>query len=214
MSGCLDAIVLDCDGVILESVDVKTRAFASTVKRLGPEAVDILLDYHLSHGGISRYEKYRHLWRELYGREIDDETLARLSRAFSAACVEGVLRAPFVPGAEAFIQAARERWPLYVASGTPEDELRQIFEARGLAPLFTGIYGSPRTKTELLATIMAENGYAPGRTLMVGDSITDLKAAQAAGTLFYSRGAFSNQPGGPDLTGLMAFIDGLPCPES
>ena len=214
MSGCLEAIVLDCDGVILESVDVKTRAFASTVKRLGPQAVEILLDYHRSHGGVSRFEKYRHLWRELYGREIDEQTLARLGEAFAAACFEGVMRAPFVPGAEAFILAARERWPLYVASGTPEDELRQIFDTRGLTGLFQGVYGSPRTKADLLARIIAEHDYAPSRTLMVGDSVTDLAAARAAGSMFYGRGEFPDQPSAADLTGLMDFIDGLPCPGS
>ena len=46
----LDLVIFDCDGVILESVDVKTQAFGLAVAEHGPEAVDRLLEYHLENG--------------------------------------------------------------------------------------------------------------------------------------------------------------------
>ena len=55
----LDCIVFDCDGVIMESVECKTRAFGRTVENHGPEAVAQLVEYHLAHGGVSRFEKFR-----------------------------------------------------------------------------------------------------------------------------------------------------------
>lgn len=42
----LSLIVFDCDGVILESVDAKTKAFAQVAEPLGAEARDRLVLYH------------------------------------------------------------------------------------------------------------------------------------------------------------------------
>ena len=53
----LSLIVFDCDGVILESVDAKTKAFGQVAEPLGAEARDRLLLYHTLHGGVSRREK-------------------------------------------------------------------------------------------------------------------------------------------------------------
>ena len=39
----LSLIVFDCDGVILESVDAKTKAFAQVAEPLGAEARDRLV---------------------------------------------------------------------------------------------------------------------------------------------------------------------------
>ena len=47
----LSLIVFDCDGVILESVDAKTKAFAQVAEPLGAEARDRLVLYHTLHGG-------------------------------------------------------------------------------------------------------------------------------------------------------------------
>ena len=49
----LSLIVFDCDGVILESVDAKTKAFGQVAEPLGAEARDRLLLYHTLPGGVS-----------------------------------------------------------------------------------------------------------------------------------------------------------------
>ena len=51
-------ILFDCDGVILNSNKIKTRAFKLASIPFGKEASNTLEDYHLRHGGISRYEKF------------------------------------------------------------------------------------------------------------------------------------------------------------
>ena len=49
------AIIFDFDGVLVESVDVKTRAFCDMYSKYGEEIVEKVKEYHLSHGGISRF---------------------------------------------------------------------------------------------------------------------------------------------------------------
>ena len=71
----LSLIVFDCDGVILESVDAKTKAFGQVAEPLGAEARDRLLLYHTLHGGVSRREKFAWLYREVFHREITPEEM-------------------------------------------------------------------------------------------------------------------------------------------
>ncbi|EPR31581.1 Haloacid dehalogenase domain-containing protein hydrolase [Alkalidesulfovibrio alkalitolerans DSM 16529] len=203
----IECVVLDCDGVILETVELKTEAFAKSARHLGPEAVRTLIDFHRAHGGVSRYEKYRHLWREVFGREISDAEMADMVDRFIAAAADALVECPLVPGVLDFLNEWSARLPLYVASGAPDEELKYILKVKNLSSHFKGIHGSPTPKAELLAAIVACEGVAPERTLMVGDSGTDLDAARRVGTLFYGRGPFPPPlPWGEDLRGLSAFV--------
>src|SRR5262249_11263890 len=66
-------------------------------------------------------------------------------------------------------------------SGTPQDELRRIVEARGLAPFFKSVLGAPTTKPEAFAGILRGSGYAAQDVLAVGDSMTEFWAAEELG---------------------------------
>ena len=208
----LSCIVFDCDGVILESGPVKTRAFARIAEPFGAEAVDRLLMHHKMHGGVSRYKKFEWLYREVLGRAITQEELADLGRRYAAIAFEEVCRCDLVPGAEAVLKRWRGRTPMYVCSGAPHEELHVILHGRGLDQYFTGIYGSPPAKAELLRSIISRAGADPATAVMIGDSVTDRAAAELVGTLFYGRGdefRGGDFPWGEDLTGLNAWLESL-----
>ena len=205
----LKLIVLDCDGVILESVAAKTRAFGQLFEKYGDEAKRRIIDYHLANGGISRFAKFSWFYREVLDRHVTDQEKEELGRIFTRCCFDEVMNAHIVPGAMEFISSYHNKLPLYVASGTPHGELVEILKARNLIRFFRGVYGSPPGKTEILADIVHRAGVLPKEALMVGDSVTDLEAAQSVGTLFYGRGnRFSNSewPWGEDLTGLDQYL--------
>jgi phosphoglycolate phosphatase-like HAD superfamily hydrolase len=83
-----------------------------------------------------------------------------------------------------------------VASGTDQEELRRLFAARGWAPSFAGIFGSPTPKSALLWAIRdALPQVPPQRILMVGDALADHDAALAAGTSFVFVSRWAAQPG-------------------
>ncbi|MCL1985680.1 MAG: HAD family hydrolase [Betaproteobacteria bacterium] len=208
----LSCIVFDCDGVILESVSVKTRAFARIAEPFGPEAVDKLVMYHKVHGGVSRYKKFEWLYREVLGREITQKELEALGRRYVEIAFEELCRCTLVPGVEDVLKRWNGLVPMYVCSGAPHEELNIILRGRGLNRYFTGIYGSPPAKAELLHSILDLAEADPAQTVMVGDSITDLDAAEAVGTLFYGRGSElkgGSFPWGEDLTGLNAWLESL-----
>lgn len=181
-------IVFDCDGVILESVEAKTKAFGQVVEKYGPEAVQRLIDYHHAHGGVSRYKKFEWFYAEVLGKTITEAQMQAMGRTFEELSLANVMNSPMVPGALEAIQAFHGAIPLYVASGAPHEELTLILRDRGLSGYFDGIFGSPPGKAELLRRCIELAGVPAAETLMVGDSSTDLKAAEENGTLFYGRG--------------------------
>ena len=51
-----DALVFDFDGVLVESTDIKTMAFATLYKHHGQAIVEKVTSYHAKHAGISRFK--------------------------------------------------------------------------------------------------------------------------------------------------------------
>ena len=211
-----DAIVFDFDGVLAESVDVKTRAFAALYEPWGDEVVRQVVAWHLAHGGVSRYEKFRHFHQAFLGRGLAPAEESELGGRFSALVEEAVIAAAWVPGAREFLDDWHARLPLYVASGTPEEELVRIIECRGMTRYFVDVAGAPRKKGEILRGFLGRSGAPPGRLLMVGDAMTDFDGAAEAGVPFLGiapAGAHPFPPGVsvlPDLTGLAAFLEAAP----
>lgn len=208
-----EAVVFDFDGVILESLDVKTRAFATLFADEEPQAVAKILEHHRANGGVSRFEKFRYAYREVLRRSLGAAEEARLGARFNALVEEAVVAADWVLGAREFLEIHHARLPLFVASGTPEEELWRIVERRGLARYFRGVYGTPETKDSILGRIARENGWPFRSLLMVGDALNDYHSAAKVGARFAGRvrpGEPNPFPAGvpvlPDLRGLDLFL--------
>ena len=189
----LKTIIFDFDGVILESVHIKTKAFQKLFEAY-PQHLDQITRLHLEHGGMSRFEKFKIIYRDYLNLPLDDGELARLGEAFSKLVYQEILRCPFVPGAYRFLEKYSKRYPLFIASGTPESELIDIVRQRQLQKFFAGVYGSPRTKCEILQQILTENGlqyivpqHMSNEVIFIGDAMTDYVAARAVSVPFVGR---------------------------
>lgn len=185
----IKCIVFDCDGVLLDSVNIKTEAFGKLAQPWGDEARDRMVLYHSMHGGVSRYLKFEWFFREYIGREITPAEKEEWNEKFCSYCLDAVRNCALIPGALATLKAWHGILPLYVCTGAPVAEVSEILKERGLADYFNGIYGSPPAKSKLLEFIVNQDAKldAPD-TLMVGDASTDLEAAEYAGTQFYAIG--------------------------
>jgi HAD superfamily hydrolase (TIGR01549 family) len=172
------AVFFDFDGVILDTVDVKTDAFASMFHKYGPEVEQAVVDYHLAHGGVSRFEKFKYYYSELLKKPIVDEELNQLGRQFNKLVLEKVLAAPFIPGALETLKELQEKGvPSFVVSGTPDEEIKFIVQRRKLSDYFLEVHGSPRTKSEIVAELLQRYGYAAEECLFIGDAMTDYDTA-------------------------------------
>ena len=211
------AIGFDFDGVLVESVDIKTRAYAHLFRDEGPEVVQRIIDYHLTHGGISRFEKFHTIHRDILKRELSDERFRFLCNHFSRIVIDAVVAAPWVAGAREFLEHNRGRYQMFVVSGTPEFELQMIVERRGMTRFFSAVRGSPKDKVTLLAEVESDLSLIREETIYVGDAKTDWNAARTLGLTFLWRRSLGGDQhlegfsGSPmtDLCQLEAHLNGV-----
>ena len=174
-------IIFDFDGVILDSAEIKLRAYAALYAGEDPEKIQVLLRHSRLHGGITRRPKIEYYERTLFGRSGDVETVEALAHRYSEIVYQAVLDCPFVEGAEALLaKASAAGVRMHVVSGTPELELRQIIADRNLSRFFRSICGAPATKPDSFREIVALERCDRAELLAVGGSLTEYLAARSA----------------------------------
>lgn len=189
--GNYQTLIFDCDGVVLDSNKVKTRAFYNAALPYGEAAAQALVDYHVANGGISRYRKFEYFLDTLVAQHApgtDGPGLQSLLNTYAEALRHGLFNCAVTPGLAQLREATPgARW--LIVSGGDQAELRKVFAQRGLEPMFDGgIFGSPASKDEILGQQLACGNILP-RALFIGDSRYDHVASTAAGLdfLFVSR---------------------------
>ncbi len=178
-------LVFDCDGVILDSNQVKTNAFYDVTLPYGEKAAQAFVDYHTSNGGISRYKKFAYFLEKIVPDVSPDKTgpsMDELLTAYADKVRHGLLTCQVASGLHELRRKTEARW--LIVSGGAQEELREVFAERGLAELFDGgIFGSPDTKEEILARELGSNNIRQP-ALFLGDSKYDYAAANQAGLDF------------------------------
>lgn len=177
----------DFDGVVLESGNIKTEAFLELYDGLGISKQ--VKKHHLENQGVSRYDKFRWIAENLLGKEYSDEMGIELGIQFSKLVKAKVIAAPFVQGFEKLIKYLNEKTDSYcvIASGTPQNELAEIVQERRLSKYFHEVYGSPKTKDQIVLEVTKRKEFEPRQCLFFGDASTDYEAAEATGLDFYAR---------------------------
>ena len=181
------ALVLDFDGLLVESNEAKTHAFEDLFALYLPYR-DAMMDYHLANYSRPRMMKFEHYVYELLGRPGDVEMLQTMARQFSEFVVRRVVACPDVPGARAFLDEFWRQVPLYISSVTPQDELRKIVRARGIDSFFVEVFGDPPCKKQdAIRAVLSREKLLPSQVVFVGDSASDYHVAVDAGLEFMGR---------------------------
>ena len=174
----IKAIIFDFDGVISESVNVKTEAFSKLYLKYGKEISEKVVEHHLMNGGISRFEKFQLYHKKYLGITLDEKEILDLSNEFSRLVVKNVIKAPYVNGAFEYIYANHEKYNLYISTGTPQDEMNDILKKKNINMYFQSVYGSPDIKTNHIIDIMINTGYENKELIFIGDADADIIAAK------------------------------------
>ncbi len=180
----LEALFFDFDGVIVDSNSTKTEAFGTLFGAYDRDIVDQIVAYHRSYGGISRVEKIRYAHEHFIGQPLTEAEVGRWSARYSELVVEKVIAANLIKGAMEFLESHSQSLPVFVISGTPEDELTYIIERRNMLGLFREILGSPVKKPDHIRNLLAGYRLAPERCIFIGDALTDYHAARETGMHF------------------------------
>lgn len=178
-----DNIIFDCDGVILNSNQIKTKAFAESVRHYGDSCIDAFVNYHLKNGGVSRYKKFDFFIEEVLPRYRPDLILSdksylhgMLLASYSSYLKYSLLHCEVAPSLD-LLRSLTSSSSWFIVSGGDQSELRYLFRMRQLSQFFDGgIYGSPDTKYEIIRTLIDNNQLSPN-SLFIGDSLIDYQVS-------------------------------------
>ncbi|AHG65350.1 HAD family hydrolase [Advenella mimigardefordensis] len=175
----LDLIIFDCDGVIVDSELLSTRASAAALAEFGldlteQQVASLFLGLTLE-DGLQRI-------RQQYQRELPPAFAARKMQL-----TEQLFRQELTPvqGLVALLQQLTT--PYCVASNSAHQRLRFSFEATGLSRYFAGrIYSAEdvaqgKPAPDLFLHAARQQHAEPQRCLVIDDSTSGVRAAVAAG---------------------------------
>lgn len=182
----IKAIIFDFDGVILDSMPIKTDAFREIFKSFAPDAVEKLIKYHIQNGGISRFVKIRYFFEDILGEHTSDCEVLRYADMFSNAVIKNLSDPKYlITETIEFIKSRYGKERLFVASGAEQNELRFLCDRFDIAQYFEEILGSPSPKAVILAWILEQYTLSASDCMMIGDSINDYEAASCNKIQFY-----------------------------
>ncbi len=183
----MEALIFDFDGVILDSMGVKDRAFVAIFQEEATdEEIERFISYHRENGGIYRFVKIRYFYEEILGQTMDDAKVQEKAEAFGRYVLENInSESALIKDTFDFIQKASNLLPLHIASGALESELKQICNDLKITQYFQSIHGSPTPKPMLISEIIVSNGYNPKKCAMFGDSKNDYDAAKVNKVPFF-----------------------------
>ena len=180
-----DLYIFDFDGVLVDSVDLKTRAFAEIYLSYGTQVVEQVVLHHTKNGGMSRYDKFRHYHNNILGQAITSKVIEELSERFSSLVVEKIITSDEVEGVSDILDFCKQQKIICtIVSATPKDELRKIVELRGWAEGFKFVYGSPESKVDNIKKTLKATSISKSKAIFFGDSTNDYDAAKACGIDF------------------------------
>lgn len=181
-----ELVFWDFDGVIKDSVDVKTSAFIS----LFPDAPDSILkkisQHHLRNGGMSRFEKIP-LYLEWSGLNSDEATVAHYCKIFSEKVCQAVIDSKWVPGVFEYLTCNYMHQKFVLITGTPIDEIEFILAELKIRNYFFEVHGAPKKKSVAIREILEQCQISSMETISIGDSLEDFKAAKENNVPFILR---------------------------
>ena len=179
-------IIFDFDGVILDSIPVKTEAFRKLFQNYPEKVVDKFIEFHLENGGMSRYEKIRYFFKELLQKNLSKEEVLYYANLYSELTKQELANEKYlIKEVVNFIKNNYWKYNFHIASGADKNDLRYICDELGLTKYFLSINGSPKIKSEIVKDILEECGYKKKEIILIGDSINDYEAAKLNDIEFY-----------------------------
>jgi phosphoglycolate phosphatase-like HAD superfamily hydrolase len=171
-----NTIFWDFDGVIKDSVDVKTDAYFELFEPFGPAVAEKVRLHHEANGGMSRFDKLP-IYLQWAGSEPNKTTVNEYCERFSQKVLQGVIDAPWVAGVEQYLRSNSHQQVFVLVSATPQDELEHILYALDLTKCFADVYGAPTRKQDAIRNTLLVRGIDAIDSLMIGDAQADLDAA-------------------------------------
>lgn len=179
-------IILDFDGVILESNDIKVDGFYELFLEFGEESALMISQYFKKNAGFSRYDIIRYFFLKLYDENINELKLQEYAGMYSELIKDKVIKSKFVDGCEEFI-LKNQTYKLFIVSSSDENDLKYICDRIGITKYFKAVLGSPIKKETNISNIITMYNLQKSETIYIGDTMNDYKATIKNDLVFIGR---------------------------
>jgi HAD superfamily hydrolase (TIGR01509 family) len=175
-----DAIVFDCDGVLIDTERCWARAYARLFAAYGRDLTtahrQALIGHHL--------DALDDILPKLLDIPAGSEQLAQ--RALTLAVEELATGVTAMPGAVSLVRELHGKRPLAVASSSPRETVNEHLDKLGIADAFDAILGGgdatrPKPAPDIYASACRRLAVVPANAIAIEDSPTGAAAATAAG---------------------------------
>lgn len=171
-------IFWDFDGVIKDSVEIKSNAYEDLFLRWGKLVSDKVRDHHRLNGGMSRFDKIP-LYLSWTNESVNEVLINKLCNDFSNLVKFKVINSPWVPGVvELLNNLYSSGHNCFIVTATPQDEIIEILHELRLHSLFKEVIGAPTNKSDAIELIIEKYKILKDNAVMLGDSKTDMIAAR------------------------------------
>lgn len=171
-------IFWDFDGVIKDSVEVKSKAFEQLFETFGSEVALRVRSHHEANGGMSRFDKLP-IYLEWSDQSPSQALVDEYSARFSGLVKQNVIESEWVQGVFYYIQHNSKNQIFFLVTATPQLEIEEILDVLQIKQYFRKIIGAPTKKGDAIKTLLTEHSFAADQAVMIGDSNTDYEAASA-----------------------------------
>jgi phosphoglycolate phosphatase-like HAD superfamily hydrolase len=161
-------VILDFDGVILDSNFVKEKAIRKVAKKfLNDVKSEEFVNFFISNNGLPREIKIK--------KYIDDSNLYNeFLKSYNEILSQKLNNAKLTTNAKKFFEMLHfYNLPIYILSGGDEKEVISSLEYNKLLSSFQKVMGGPKTKYENMNDL-----HLNGKTLYIGDSKIDYEVAK------------------------------------
>lgn len=170
-------IFWDFDGVIKDSLDVKSNAFAKLFSPFGDKLTNKIVDHHNNNGGVSRFKKIP-LYLDWVGEKNNDENIKKYLKEFSSLVKFEVINSEWVSEVKYYIKKNYNNKYFVLLTATPQKEIEFILKKLNISSQFREVFGSPNDKSDIISKILKSHNFLNKNAVMVGDSKDDFIAAK------------------------------------
>jgi HAD superfamily hydrolase (TIGR01509 family) len=204
VSGPIEAVVFDLDGVIIDTEEVWEDVRRGYVKEFGREFLPDSQDRMM---GMSTGEWSRHLAVDVgvprTPEQVAADVLDRMAERYRTAL-------PLIPGSVETVRRLGERYPLALASSSARVLIDQVLATAGLTGEFQVTLSTeevPRGKPypDVYLTATEKLGLSPAVCAAIEDSSNGLRSAGSAGlaVIAVPHGVYPPAPDALDLASLV-----------
>ncbi len=171
-----ETIFWDFDGVIKESVEIKSDAFEELFFQFGEGIAKKVRRHHEENGGMSRFDKFPIYlgWAE---QSQTQKNIDIYAEKFSLLVKKKVMNSEWVVGVLDYLKNNYKRQQFFLVTASPQKEIEDIISSLKIKNLFKEIIGSPTKKEDGVRLLLDRYMIEPDQAVMVGDSSSDHRAA-------------------------------------